>query len=39
MSFFLFSFQIYKEQMVSDVTNNGGKLEGKCWPCLSLEEV
>ncbi|NXR89271.1 DNM3B methyltransferase, partial [Hypocryptadius cinnamomeus] len=22
-----------REQMVSEVTNNSGKLEGKCWPC------
>lgn len=32
------SFQFYKEQMVSEVTNNSGKLEGKHWSCLFLEE-
>uniref|UniRef100_A0A8C3MNC8 DNA (cytosine-5-)-methyltransferase n=1 Tax=Geospiza parvula TaxID=87175 RepID=A0A8C3MNC8_GEOPR len=33
MSFFFLSFQIYKEQMVSDVMNNSGKLEDSCLSC------
>uniref|UniRef100_H0Z7R2 DNA (cytosine-5-)-methyltransferase n=1 Tax=Taeniopygia guttata TaxID=59729 RepID=H0Z7R2_TAEGU len=31
--FFFFSFQIYKEQMVSEVTSNSGNLEESCLSC------